>query len=286
MTGKSLECATGPRLQFALQACWGCLNEPRGYNSARLVQRVTGRVEAGFPRCRRPGAGRPIRLGSGGTEIVPADREAWLLEKGSASEASARSCSDLEFGPCRGPRLGDRACPSPRRLVREARAGRRPWKTRSRSLATARSPAPNYQSRGHQDDRDPDGDQFLDPKFREQAEVVRETGVRWVVVPMRGSRATPRTDGACCRLAGRPHLAARLLSLRRGSPPHQPCPCRILDPASRIHRGPGLAGGFRSAMGQTRLGRGSQRPLLDRGVCQGAAIAGSIPRTGRLGDWP
>ena len=30
-----------------------------------------------------------------------------------------------------------------------------------------------------------------DPKFREQAEVVRETGVRWVVVPMRGSRATP-----------------------------------------------------------------------------------------------
>ncbi len=30
-----------------------------------------------------------------------------------------------------------------------------------------------------------------DPKFREQAEVVRETGVRWVVIPMRGSRATP-----------------------------------------------------------------------------------------------
>jgi protein tyrosine phosphatase (PTP) superfamily phosphohydrolase (DUF442 family) len=30
-----------------------------------------------------------------------------------------------------------------------------------------------------------------DPKFHEQAEVVRETGVRWVVVPMRGSRATP-----------------------------------------------------------------------------------------------
>ena len=30
-----------------------------------------------------------------------------------------------------------------------------------------------------------------DPKFREQAEVARETGVRWVVVPMRGSRATP-----------------------------------------------------------------------------------------------
>jgi len=30
-----------------------------------------------------------------------------------------------------------------------------------------------------------------DPKFRDQAEVVQDTGVRWVVVPMRGSRATP-----------------------------------------------------------------------------------------------
>ncbi len=30
-----------------------------------------------------------------------------------------------------------------------------------------------------------------DPKFRDQIGVVRETGVRWVVVPMRGSRATP-----------------------------------------------------------------------------------------------
>jgi protein tyrosine phosphatase (PTP) superfamily phosphohydrolase (DUF442 family) len=30
-----------------------------------------------------------------------------------------------------------------------------------------------------------------DPKFREQAEIVRQTGVRWIVIPMRGSRATP-----------------------------------------------------------------------------------------------
>jgi protein tyrosine phosphatase (PTP) superfamily phosphohydrolase (DUF442 family) len=30
-----------------------------------------------------------------------------------------------------------------------------------------------------------------DPKFRDQARVVRKTGIRWVIVPMRGSRATP-----------------------------------------------------------------------------------------------
>ena len=30
-----------------------------------------------------------------------------------------------------------------------------------------------------------------DPKFSDQARVVRETGIRWVIVPMRGSRATP-----------------------------------------------------------------------------------------------
>jgi len=30
-----------------------------------------------------------------------------------------------------------------------------------------------------------------DPKFVEQSSVVREAGVRWVIVPMRGSRGTP-----------------------------------------------------------------------------------------------
>ncbi len=30
-----------------------------------------------------------------------------------------------------------------------------------------------------------------DSKFRDQARLVRETGIRWVIVPMRGSRATP-----------------------------------------------------------------------------------------------
>lgn len=30
-----------------------------------------------------------------------------------------------------------------------------------------------------------------DPKFRSQVEVVREAGVRWLIVPMRGSRGTP-----------------------------------------------------------------------------------------------
>jgi protein tyrosine phosphatase (PTP) superfamily phosphohydrolase (DUF442 family) len=47
-----------------------------------------------------------------------------------------------------------------------------------------------------------------DPKFAEQAKVVREMGVRWLIVPMRGSRATPE------QLA----LAADLMADRANQP--------------------------------------------------------------------
>ena len=43
-----------------------------------------------------------------------------------------------------------------------------------------------------------------DPKFRDQARLVRETGIRWVIVPMRGSRATPEQMAVAADLLADP----------------------------------------------------------------------------------
>jgi protein tyrosine phosphatase (PTP) superfamily phosphohydrolase (DUF442 family) len=43
-----------------------------------------------------------------------------------------------------------------------------------------------------------------DPKFRDQAKLVREAGLRWVIVPMRGSRATPEQMAAAADLLADP----------------------------------------------------------------------------------
>jgi len=43
-----------------------------------------------------------------------------------------------------------------------------------------------------------------DPKFRQQEQVVQETGVRWVIVPMRGSRATPEQMALAADLLAEP----------------------------------------------------------------------------------
>jgi len=238
------------------------------------------------PSCRRAEAGRPNRLGSGRTEIVSADRESWLPEKGTASEASVLARPDPVSGTCLGPWLGDRAGLAPRHLVREAGARGRPGTARARSLATAGPAPPDHQSRGDQNDRDAHGDQLR----RSQVSRAGRGGPGdWGPLGRRShARLTSnaRADGAGRRPAGRPRPPARILSLRRGTSSHQSGPCRLSDPASGIHGRPGMAGGFTSPLGSARFGRGSQRPVLDRGVCQGPAIAGSIPRTGRLGDWP
>ena len=110
-----------------------------------------------------------------------------------------------------------------------------------------------------------------DSKFRDQARLVQETGIRWLIVPMRGSRATPEQMALAADLLADPTSAAGLLSLRRGSSPHQPGPRSVPDPPPGLLGGAGLAGDREPALVASRLGRGPQRPVSDRGVRQGAS---------------
>jgi protein tyrosine phosphatase (PTP) superfamily phosphohydrolase (DUF442 family) len=45
-----------------------------------------------------------------------------------------------------------------------------------------------------------------DPKYVEQAQVVRETGVRWILIPMRGSTATLEQMGEAADLLADPRM--------------------------------------------------------------------------------
>ena len=72
-----------------------------------------------------------------------------------------------------------------------------------------------------------------DPKYVSQAEVVNQTGVNWIIVPMRVN-GDPGAVGRSCRPAGRPEPPAGLLPLRRRTPPDQLDPRGLLDPALRL----------------------------------------------------
>ena len=123
-----------------------------------------------------------------------------------------------------------------------------------------------------------------DPKFEGQQKVVEETGIGWVIVPMRGSRATAEQMAAAADLLADQAPAAGVFPLRGGASPDQPGARGVPDPPPRIHGGAGLAGGLDAALVSTRLGGRPQRSVPDRGVRAGRALAPALAGTRSLGD--
>ena len=98
-----------------------------------------------------------------------------------------------------------------------------------------------------------------DPKYVGQASVVAETGVSWLFVPMRGSRATLDQMVEAADLLADPESAAGLLSLRRGPSPIEPGARSLLDSPLRLAGGVGLEGSRRTSLGSARLACRSKR---------------------------
>ncbi len=75
-----------------------------------------------------------------------------------------------------------------------------------------------------------DGDQSRRSQICRASESRVETGVSWIIVPMRGSRATLEQMARGGRPAGGSRSTTCLFPLRRRTSPHQSGPRRILDP--------------------------------------------------------
>ena len=90
-----------------------------------------------------------------------------------------------------------------------------------------------------------------DPKYVEQAKVVAETGVNWLIVPMRGSRATLEQMAQAADLLADPATSAGLFPLCRRPSPHQSGPRGLLDPTRGMDGRGGLEGSGQPSLGST-----------------------------------